>query len=76
MCETTPAMHHPDRAVTEAGGMGLFYGNFCGDPEDGLVTAVRARQFPIVGEHRQVTAHSEGFERPPSVLKTNDLSGR
>jgi hypothetical protein len=38
-----------DRAVTAAGGTALRYGNFCGDPVDGLVQAVRARKFPTVG---------------------------
>jgi nucleoside-diphosphate-sugar epimerase len=49
MRETLAAMAHLDRAVTAAGGIALRYGNFYGDP-DGLLEAVRARKFPIVGD--------------------------
>jgi 2-alkyl-3-oxoalkanoate reductase len=48
--ESFAAMAHLDRAVTGAGGIALRYGIFYGDPEDGLVEAVRARKFPIVGD--------------------------
>ena len=44
------AMDHLDKAVTGAGGIALRYGIFYGDPDDGLVEAVRARKFPIVGD--------------------------
>lgn len=50
MRETETAMTYLDRAVTDAGGIALRYGNFYGDPDDGLVQAVRARKFPIVGD--------------------------
>jgi len=43
------AMAHLDQAVTAAGGTALRYGGFYGDP-DQLVTAVRKRQYPIVGD--------------------------
>jgi nucleoside-diphosphate-sugar epimerase len=43
------AMSHLDQAVTAAGGIALRYGGFYGDP-DQLVTAVRKRQYPIVGD--------------------------
>jgi nucleoside-diphosphate-sugar epimerase len=43
------AMAHLDQAVTAAGGIALRYGGFYGDP-DQLVTAVRKRQYPIVGD--------------------------
>ena len=33
-----------------AGGVALRYGSFYGAPNDGLVEAVRERQFPIVGD--------------------------
>jgi len=49
MRQTDAAMAYLDRAVTDAGGIALRYGNFYGDPDDGLVRAVRARKFPIVG---------------------------
>jgi 2-alkyl-3-oxoalkanoate reductase len=50
MRASVAAMTHLDRAVTSAGGIALRYGIFYGDPDDGLVEAVRARKFPIVGE--------------------------
>jgi nucleoside-diphosphate-sugar epimerase len=50
-------MNHLDRAVTAAGGIALRYGNFYGDSEDGLVTAVRERKFPIVGDGGGVWSH-------------------
>jgi len=50
MRETEAAMAYLDQAVTDAGGIALRYGNFYGDPDDGLVQAVRSRSFPIVGD--------------------------
>jgi nucleoside-diphosphate-sugar epimerase len=47
------AMAHVDEAVTAAGGIALRYGGFYGldDPADeSMVTAVRRRQFPLVGD--------------------------
>ena len=44
------AMRHLDEAVTAAGGIALRYGGFYGAANDGLVPAVRKRQFPIVGD--------------------------
>jgi nucleoside-diphosphate-sugar epimerase len=57
MRQTIAAMNHLDQAVTAAGGIALRYGNFYGDPNDGLVTAVRARKFPIVGDGGGVWSH-------------------
>ena len=57
MRRTVAAMRHLDRAVTEGGGIALRYGNFYGDPNDGLVAAVRARKFPIVGAGEGVWSH-------------------
>jgi nucleoside-diphosphate-sugar epimerase len=51
------ALNHLDHAVTAAGGIALRYGNFYGDPSDGLVAAVRARKFPIVGDGGGVWSH-------------------
>ena len=48
--ETIAAMRHLDEAVTAAGGIALRYGGFYGAANDGLVRAVRKRQFPIVGD--------------------------
>jgi nucleoside-diphosphate-sugar epimerase len=50
MRQTEAAMDYLDQAVTGAGGIALRYGNFYGDPDDGLVQAVRTRKFPIVGD--------------------------
>src|ERR687887_1092782 len=50
MRQTIAAMNHLDQVVTAAGGIVLRYGNFYGDPNDGLVAAVRARKFPIIGD--------------------------
>jgi nucleoside-diphosphate-sugar epimerase len=50
------AMTHVDEAVTAAGGIALRYGGFygsvpqLGEADDAMVTAVRKRQFPLVGE--------------------------
>jgi 2-alkyl-3-oxoalkanoate reductase len=50
MRETMAAADYLDKAVTGAGGIALRYGAFYGDPHDGLVEAVRARKFPVVGD--------------------------
>jgi nucleoside-diphosphate-sugar epimerase len=50
MRQTEAAMEYLDQAVTGAGGVALRYGSFYGDPDDGLVQAVRTRKFPIVGD--------------------------
>jgi nucleoside-diphosphate-sugar epimerase len=49
MVETTAAMNHLDRAVTEAGGIALRYGAFYGAGNDAFIAPVRKRRFPIVG---------------------------
>jgi 2-alkyl-3-oxoalkanoate reductase len=48
--QTYAAMNHLDEAVTAAGGVALRYGGFYGAPNDGLVTPVRRRLMPIVGD--------------------------
>jgi 2-alkyl-3-oxoalkanoate reductase len=50
MRESVEAMRYLDGVVTGAGGIALRYGIFYGDPDDGMVEAVRARKFPIVGD--------------------------
>jgi nucleoside-diphosphate-sugar epimerase len=50
MRESVEAMRYLDRVVTDAGGTALRYGIFYGDPDDGMVEAVRARKFPIAGD--------------------------
>jgi 2-alkyl-3-oxoalkanoate reductase len=43
-------MDHLDKVVAAAGGIVLRYGGFYGAPNDGMITPVRKRQFPIVGD--------------------------
>src|SRR6266581_2826189 len=50
MRETEAAMAYLDEVVTGAGGIALRYGGFYGDPDDGMLEAVRKRQFPIIGD--------------------------
>ena len=50
MRASVAAMEYVDTAVTRAGGIALRYGIFYGDSNDGLVEAVRARKFPVVGD--------------------------
>jgi nucleoside-diphosphate-sugar epimerase len=49
MRDTSAAMTYLDEAVIGAGGIALRYGGFYGADNDGLVWAVRKRQFLIVG---------------------------
>jgi 2-alkyl-3-oxoalkanoate reductase len=51
---TFAAMAYVDRTVMEAGGIALRYGGFYGNPDDQLLTPVRKRFFPIIG-------NGEGF---------------
>jgi 2-alkyl-3-oxoalkanoate reductase len=57
MAETLAAMAHLDKAVTDAGGIALRYGNFYGDPGDGWVDLMRARKFPVVGNGAGIWSH-------------------
>ena len=43
-------MAHVDEAVTAAGGIALRYGGFYGEEDDAMVSAVRKRQFPLIGD--------------------------
>ena len=58
------AMAHLDQTVIAAGGIALRYGGFYGDP-DQLVTAVRKRQYPIVGDSAASCRSSTWTTRPP-----------
>lgn len=49
MRQTLGAMAYLEKAVSNAGAIALRYGSFYGDPDDPLVTAVRERKWPIVG---------------------------
>jgi 2-alkyl-3-oxoalkanoate reductase len=51
---TFAAMAYVDRVVTAAGGIALRYGGFYGNADDQLLTPVRKRFFPIIG-------NGEGF---------------
>jgi nucleoside-diphosphate-sugar epimerase len=48
--ETNAAMRHLDDVVTGAGGIALRYGGFYGADDDGLVSLVRRRYYPIIGD--------------------------
>ena len=48
--ETVEAMNYVDQAVTGTGGIALRYGVFYGNPADPVGAAVRAGQWPIVGD--------------------------
>jgi len=54
--ETNAAMRHLDDAVTSAGGVALRYGGFYGASDDALVSLVRRRFYPIVGDGAGVTS--------------------
>jgi nucleoside-diphosphate-sugar epimerase len=54
--ETNAAMSHLDETVTSAGGIALRYGGFYGASDDGLVTLVRRRFYPVVGDGGGVTS--------------------
>jgi nucleoside-diphosphate-sugar epimerase len=53
---THAAMTHLDRAVTAFGGIALRYGGFYGPDDEGLVTMVRKRLMPIIGDGSGVTS--------------------
>ena len=52
--QTFAAMSHIDQAVTDAGGIALRYGGFYGEP-DAMVTAMRKRRYPMIGDGRGIT---------------------
>jgi nucleoside-diphosphate-sugar epimerase len=47
---TNAAMRYLDETVTSAGGVALRYGGFYGADDDGLVSLVRRRYYPVIGE--------------------------
>jgi nucleoside-diphosphate-sugar epimerase len=75
MRETVAAMNHLDQAVTRGGGIALRYGNFYGDPNDGLVAAVRARKFPIVGHGEGVWSHIQLDDAAAATVLALDHDG-
>jgi nucleoside-diphosphate-sugar epimerase len=48
--KTYAAMPHLEKAVIAAGGIVLRYGGFYGAANDGLISPVRKRMFPVVGD--------------------------
>ncbi len=56
MRETLAAMRYLDETVVAAGGIALRYGGFYGASNDGMITPVRRRLFPIVGNGDGVTS--------------------
>jgi 2-alkyl-3-oxoalkanoate reductase len=56
MRESTAAMRHVDEAVTQAGGISLRYGGWYGAGNDGLITPVRKRQYPVIGSGAGITS--------------------
>jgi 2-alkyl-3-oxoalkanoate reductase len=54
--QTNAATAYLDQAVTDAGGIALRYGGFYGDTNDRLLTLVRKRRFPIIGNGEGVTS--------------------
>ena len=74
MRQTIAAMNDLDQAVINVGGIALRLNKLYGDPIDPLVTAVRARKWPIVGNGSVVhtstskDAATSWLSRPPLVV--------
>ena len=56
MRETLAAMRYLDETVVAEGGVALRYGGFYGAANDGMITPVRHRLFPIVGDGAGVSS--------------------
>jgi 2-alkyl-3-oxoalkanoate reductase len=68
------AMAHLDQAVTGAGGIALRYGGFYGDP-DALLTAVRKRQYPIIGDGAGVMSFIHLHDAAAATVLALDQDG-
>ena len=68
------AMEHVDQAVTAAGGTALRYGGFYGDV-DAMVTAVRKRQFPLIGDGRGVMSFIHLEDAAAATVLALDAGG-
>jgi 2-alkyl-3-oxoalkanoate reductase len=68
------AMAHVDQAVTAAGGISLRYGGFYGD-EDTMVTAVRKRQFPLIGDGGGVMSFIHLEDAAAATVLALDVEG-
>jgi len=75
--ETSAAMRHLDRAVTDAGGIALRYGGFYGAPTDGLLELVRKRRFPVVGNGGGVSSfiHLDDAAAATTLALEHDRAG-
>jgi len=54
--ETNAAMRYLDDAVTSAGGIALRYGGFYGASDEALVSLVRRRYYPVIGDGAGVSS--------------------
>jgi nucleoside-diphosphate-sugar epimerase len=54
--ETNQAMSHLEQAVTRAGGIALRYGGFYGEPDSQLLSMIRKRRYPIIGNGEGLTS--------------------
>jgi len=68
------AMEHVDQAVTAAGGIALRYGGFYGDV-DAMVTAVRKRQFPLIGDGSGVMSFIHLEDAAAATVLALDAAG-
>ena len=55
--EVNAAMRYLDQTVIDAGGIVLRYGGFYGADNDAMITPVRKRQFPIIGDGGGFASH-------------------
>jgi nucleoside-diphosphate-sugar epimerase len=55
--EISAAMRYLDQTVADAGGIILRYGGFYGADNDAMITPLRKRQFPIIGDGGGFTSH-------------------
>jgi nucleoside-diphosphate-sugar epimerase len=68
------AMAHVDQAATAAGGISLRYGGFYGDT-DAMVTAVRKRQFPLIGDGGGVMSFIHLEDAAAATVLALDVEG-
>jgi 2-alkyl-3-oxoalkanoate reductase len=68
------AMAHVDQAVTAAGGIALRYGGFYGE-EDSMVSAVRKRQFPLIGDGGGVMSFIHLEDAAAATVLALDVGG-
>jgi nucleoside-diphosphate-sugar epimerase len=68
------AMAHVDQAVTAAGGIALRYGGFYGI-EDSMVSAVRKRQFPLIGDGGGVMSFIHLDDAAAATVLALDVDG-